>query len=227
MLLLCSVSFAGCRQSGWEETKGRGVPVGGETLDRSIYFENAQRGVIGGYRLLSDNKSGNIDKLEMIPVLYLTLNGGRDWKLLKFGNEIRGSVHGAYLSNDTILCSIDSVSLLSEDSGKTWKEISETEKAACNAEYSVPAAGRLTGTYMRDENKKYRIKEHYTYKNTVVVVCKDGETLSDYYFISKDKGKTFLFLQKDSGSNKQKYLLKDEYLLAYESPFGLQRLKLK
>ena len=60
----------GCLDSNWDLT-----PHNGEYDNLSInaiHFENADRGVIGGYTLTEDSSAKNDFKLSMIPVVYYT-----------------------------------------------------------------------------------------------------------------------------------------------------------
>jgi hypothetical protein len=222
-LLFVCISLCSCRESKWEETKGDGVPIGGETLNKVIYFENYSKGLIGGYKLMEDANSNNMDKLETIPVLYLTKNGGGDWKPILFDKNIKGSIDAVLLSGDTITCRIDSITLRSIDLGVNWKALEKANNLKIRDPYKKVVAGTLK---FKDED--YRIKEWYRHTSTIVVVCKkNGGSLTDYYFVSRNNGKDWDFLQQDYGSNKSKFLLKDQYLISYDPPYGLQRLKLK
>ena len=77
------------------------------------------------------------------------------------------------------------------------------------------------------DNIKYTIKETYKNNHATLIVCYVPESLTDYYFVSFDNGKNWKYLQSEYGSNRNKYLLEDKYLLAYQYPFGLKKLKLK
>lgn len=75
------------------------------------------------------------------------------------------------------------------------------------------------------KNDKYRIKEKYEFEKTIVIICYGKKSLTNYYFVSHNTGKNWSFLQEEYGSNRQKFLYKNLYLLSYES--RLQKLKLK
>jgi len=210
----------------WEEIKGIGTSDG-ESLQYAIYFQDTLNGIIGGYK----NIYNNTDKPINIPVLYLTQNGGKKWKPIRFDNvkidEYLNIVNDIKLTNDTILCQIGGILLQSNDLGLTWHLIEKSDQNKISEKY-FPDSHEIQNENIEFENKKYRIKESHKYKNTEVIICKNEKhSMTDYYFISKDNGNTWSFLQSEFASNKSKFLLKDEYLFAFDTQYGLQKLKLK
>ena len=213
----------GCKETKWEVVKGKGITQAGGPLNNVIYFEDFNHGIIGGYDL---KDFGSPNSPEPIPVLYLTQDGGLNWSKIEFGKCRGEGVEKVYLSNDTIICQIDTAILLSIDQGKVWKLVEEREKRVL---YKDKFPGNRYEIEVYDfvyDQENYRVKELYIFEQTKVIVCNKDNTLDDYYFVSKDKGKNWKFLQEDYGSNKNKFLYKDKYLITYEPPFGLQRLKL-
>jgi len=212
--------------SKWVEIKGIGISEG-ETLNNAIYFQDSLRGIIAGYKLVENENSKNHDKLDIFPVLYLTKNGGKDWTLINIQN-VKNEVDNVFLSGNSIICQIDSVVLKSNDLGLTWNLIEKSNYKDLSQKY-FPNSNQynISNPKFEFDNKKYDIKESYKYKNVEVIVCYGEESLTNYYFITKNNGKKWEFLQDEFGSNKKKYLLKDEYLIAFDAQYGLQKLKLK
>lgn len=214
------------KNSKWEEIRGNGISDEPMSIDEAIYFESINNGLIGGYKLIEDKKSDNVDHLEQIPVLYFTKNSGQEWILLEFENDIKGGVNNLYLSRDTIFCRVDSVILKSENLGTTWTKLNLVESRKIKEKLFNKNRYAIKNYDFEFQNKKYRVKEKYSFEKTIVIVCNGQESLTDYYFVSNDHGLNWNFAQEDVGSNKQKFLYKNEYLLTFESPYGLQRLKL-
>lgn len=211
--------------SKWNEIKGTGI-MEGETLNSAIYFQDTLNGIIGGYKLIKNENSKNFDKLDIIPVLYLTKNGGKDWKLINIENA-KDAVNNVFLSDKAIICQIDSVVLKSNDLGLTWNLVEKSSyRELSNKYFSNSNQYKISNHNFKFENTKYRIKERYKNKYAEVIVCYGKKEMTDYYFITRNNGMNWEFLQDESGSNKKKYLLKDEYLYAFDSQYGLQKLKL-
>lgn len=227
LLILSKLISCNNYNSKWEEIKGMGVS-NEETLDNAIYFQDSLRGIIGGYKLLENKNSKNFDKLDIIPVLYFTKNGGKNWKLINIKN-VEGGVDNVKLENDTIICQIDDVLYKSKNLGLTWDLIEKSSSIKISEKY-FPNSDRynILNDNFQFKNKKYRIKEIYKNKDVKVIVCYDREkSMTNYYFITKNSSENWTFLQNEFGSNKMKFILKDEYLFAYDSQYGLQKLKLK
>jgi hypothetical protein len=219
--------FAGCKNAKWEKIKGVGIPHEPMSIGNVIYFENINNGIIGGYKLIENPDSKNVDKLDMIPKAYITRTGGKVWKEISFNDSLKGQLNGFYLSNDTIMCKIDSLVIISKNYGKTWSVIPFDEYHIKKLIFQNNATPKIDYSIYY-KNIEYRIKGEYKYKNTIVVVCfSNEELLTDFYFISKNKGKNWEFLQEDYGDSRAIFLYKDEYLFAYHHYFGLERLKLK
>jgi len=223
ILLFCS-----CESSKWETIRGQGINDESKSIDNVIYFENENSGVVGGFTLISGRRSKFGVTLSPIPILYLTSDGGKKWREIKFDTTLKQSVLNAYLHLDTLICELDSVVLLSFDKGYTFRTYSDSsQRSALINKY-------IKGNKSKIKNHKFTFKENVYYKKELfqnnlasVIVCYGPETLTDYYFVSFDKGKNWTFLQKAFGDNRQRFLLKDKYLYCYRFPFGLQRLKLK
>ncbi len=214
-----------CENTKWEYIKGQDIKFG---TPEAIYFENLNNGLIGSYRLEENPKSANFDKLDMKPVIYFTKDGGKKWTLLKFNENITGGVQNLFLSKDTIYCQIDynpSRIYKSTNLGMTWNKL-DSEKSK-NIEKIVFRKNRyeIKNDVFVFKNEKYIIKEKYQLEKTIVIICYGPESLTDYFFVSHNNGKNWTFLQEEHGSNRQKFLYKDQYLLSYKS--CLQRLKLK
>lgn len=212
--------------SKWEEIKGRGISEN-ETLDNVIFFQDSLKGIIGGYKLIENVKSKNIDKLDMIPILYFTQDGGKNWKLITI-TEGKDGVDNVKLENDTIICQIDSIIYKSKDLGLTWNLLDKSNYKKISEKYFPNSyQNKIANQKFKFENKNYKIKEKYQNENAQIIVCYGEKSMTDYYFFSKDNGKKWSYLQDEFGSNKKKFLLKDEYLFAYDSQNGLQKLKLE
>lgn len=226
LFILSTLNSCNNYNSKWEEIKGSGISEN-ETLDNVIFFQDSLKGIIGGYKLIENVKSKNIDKLDIIPVLYFTQNGGKNWKLITIADQ-KYAVDNIKLENDTIICQIDSMLYKSKDLGLTWKLLEKSSSKKISEKY-FPNTNQfnISNQKFKFENKDYIIKENYQNKNVKLIVCYGEKSMTDYYFISKDYGKNWTYLQDEFGSNKRKFLLKDEYIFAYDSQYGLQKLKLK
>lgn len=223
ILLLINTS---CQKSSkWEEIEGKNIKFG---ILNAIYFEDLNNGLIGSYTLEKNSKSENYDHLEIKPLLYHTKDGGKDWTLLKFEKNIKGGVYNVFLSKDTIFCQIDydhSVLYKSTDLGKSWNKLNSTESKNIENKLFYKNRYSIKNHDFIFKNDKYRIKEKYEFEKTIVIICYGKKSLTNYYFVSHNNGKNWSFLQEEYGSNRQKFLYKNLYLLSYES--RLQKLKLK
>lgn len=229
LFLLSILSLTSCNNSKWETVKGVGINDAPKSIDQAIYFENKQRGIVAGYKLFRNKNSKDIDKVEFIPILYLTENGGRNWKQIKINPRLRGIINNVYLHGDTLICQIDhSIVLVSDDKGGKFNLIQDEDKIEVyNEKYFDFNRYAIDNDKFNFDNTEYTIKELYSNQLAILIVCYGPETLTDYYFISFDQGGKWKFLQKDYGDNRQRFLLNDELLLCYDYPFGLQKLSLK
>lgn len=210
----------------WEEIKGIGINEM-ESLGGAIYFQDSLNGIIGGYKLVENKNSKNFENIDFIPVLYITKNGGKKWESVYIEN-IKGGVDNLKLENDTILCQIGDALVKSTDEGLTWMIIEKSTFKEINTTYFKDYNQYNISNYnFKFENKNYRVKESYKYKNVEIIVCYGEKSMTDYFFITKDNGKKWEFLQDEFGSNKRKFILKDEFLFAFDIPNRLQRIKLK
>jgi hypothetical protein len=118
--------------------------------------------------------------------------------------------------------------LLSTDKGKTIDHIRDIDKCRVLKEkYFVVNRYNIDDPDFEFKNIQYVVKEIYENEYSTVIVCYGPETLTDYYFVSFDKGRNWKYLQKDYGNVRERFLYKDKYLYSYNYPFGLNRLKLK
>jgi hypothetical protein len=228
LYLFIILLFCSCDNSKWETIQGHGINDEPKSIDNAIYFENENSGVVGGFTLVSDNASQNAVKLSPVPTLYLTADAGKNWREIKFDSRLKQSVNNMYLHLDTLVCELDSVVLLSFDKGYNFRTYSDSvQRAALISKYIKDNKSQIEIHNFYFKGKSYSIKELFQNNLASVIVCYGPETLTDYYFVSFDKGKNWTFIQKDFGDNRQRFLLKDKYLYCYRFPFGLQRLKLK
>lgn len=227
ILLLYTILVSSCDSSKWETIKGSGISDEPKSIGKVIYFENENSGVVGGYTLVEDTNSDNDSGLSPRPVLFITRDGGKNWTQVPFSSNLKGSVGNAYLRGDTLIFQIDSAVFLSSDGGKHNLLLPDSigqdiiRKNFSTNRYAIEQHDFL------HNNKQYYIKETYQNEFAIVNVCHGDETLTDYYFVSFDKGDTWTFLQKTFGDNRARFLLEDKFLYSYDFPFGLQRLKLK
>ncbi|TRW25982.1 hypothetical protein FMM05_07100 [Flavobacterium zepuense] len=224
--IILFITLISCRHSKWEETVALGIFEEPESLD-PIYFQDSLNGIIGGYKLIHNDDSKNIDKLDAYPVAYMTKNGGRNWKPIPFDANINNGTDDILLSGDTITCLIDSMLIRSYDLGLHWNVVEQSNLNDLRNKYFPNAYHHILYRDFEFGDKKYTVKESYTFKAVEVIICHGEEAMTDHYFISRNSGKDWTFLQKDAGSNKRKFLLDDLYLITYEPPYGLQKLKLK
>ncbi len=219
--------LSSCDNSQWETIRGNGINHDPKTIDKAIYFENENRGLVGGYTLVKD-KNDTVDGLLLTPALFLTEDGGKNWNEIKLNSSIRASVDNVFLHHDTIICQLDAEILFSTDRGKTFQRLNNSLEKQLIADHHFN-----TNRYDIEDHdflfkdKKYRINERYKNDFAIVIVCSGEKTLIDYYFVSYDKGITWKYLQNLYGDNKARYLLHDKFLYCYDFQFGLQRLKLK
>ncbi|WP_396153172.1 hypothetical protein [Flavobacterium sp.] len=226
LFILLTLISCNSYNSKWEEIKGSGISEN-ETLNNVIFFQDSLKGIIGGYKLIENVKSKNIDKLDIIPILYFTQDGGKNWKLITIAGGKDG-VDNVKLENDTIISQIDSIIYKSKDLGLTWNLLDKSNYKK-NSEKYFPNSNqyKISNQKFKFKNKNYKIKEKYQNENAQIIVCYGEKSMTDYYFISKDNGKKWRYLLDEFGSNKKKFLLKDEYLFAYDTQNGLQKLKLE
>lgn len=228
LYLLCALFFFGCDNSKWETIYGRGINDEPKSIDNVIYFEDENNGVVGGYTLISDSTAQNDFKLSQIPTLYLTTDGGETWRQIHFDTNIKQSVYNSYLHLDTLVCELDSLVLFSTDKGITFQTYRDSaQRVAILKKYIKANKSRIGNDNFQHKGRNYTIKELYENNLASVIVCYGPETMTDYYFVSFDQGRSWTFLQKDFGDNRQRFLLKDKYLYCYDFPFGLQKLSLR
>lgn len=223
--ILIMINTSCRRNSRWEEIDSKDIKFG---ILNAIYFEDLNNGLIGSYGLEENPKSNNYDHLEITPVLYHTKDGGKEWTLLKFDKNIKGGVYNVFLSRDTILCQIDynpSVVYKSTNLGAIWNKLNSNQSKIIEKKLFNKNRYEIKNHNFKFKDDEYRIKEKYYFGKTTVIICYGKESLTDYFFVSHDNCKNWVFLQEDQGSNKQKFLYKDQYLFSYEN--RLQRLKLK
>jgi hypothetical protein len=226
--ILILIFLSSCDNSRWETIRGNGINDEPKSIHNVIYFENENHGIVGGFTLTKENKAKNINGFVSVPTLFLTEDGGKNWKAIEFNSKLRTSVDHAYLKGDTLICQLDSIVLLSTDKGEKFKIINNSEEKNKIIDYLFKANRYdIKDHDFLFKNKKYYIKEHYQNDYAIVIVCYGEKTLTDYYFASFDKGNTWIFLQESFGDNKARYLYEDKFLYCYDFPFGLHRLKLK
>ena len=228
LTILTFILLSSCDNSHWQTIKGDGINNEPKSIDNVIYFENEQNGLVGGYTLIEDKNVKTADGLVFIPTLFLTEDGGKNWKEVKFNSALRTTVDNAYLHGDTLICQLDSIVLFSLDKGKNFQTIDNpTERIRITKQHFSTNRYEIKNHDFIFKDKKYYIKERYQNDLAIVIVCYGEKTLTDYYFASFDKGKSWTYLQDLFGDNKAKYLLGDKFLYCYDFPFGLQKLKLK
>jgi hypothetical protein len=225
---LIVIIFCGCDNSKWETIRGRGINDKPKSIDNVIYFEDENNGIVGGYTLISDTNAQNDFKLSQLPTLFLTTDGGGNWREIHFDPTIKQSVRNAYLHLDTLICLTDSLVFFSTDKGINFRTYKDSIKRnIIIRKFIKDNKSEIKDDDFHFKGTKYSIKEHFKNDLASVIVCNGPETMTDYYFVSFDKEIAWTFLQKDFGDNRQRFLLKDKFLYSYDFPFGLQRLKLK
>lgn len=218
----------GCKDSKWETIKGSGINDEPKTIDKAIYIENLNNAVIGGYTIVFDKSSKNPDHTVLIPTLYLTNDGGKNWKAIHFDKNIKTSIDKVYLNLDTLICQTDSAILFSINKGLSFKQIKDSiEYKTISNKYFFYDKYDIKNSAFTYQNENYSIREKYKNQHATVIVCSGPKTLTDYYFVSFDNEKSWKYLQNDFGDNRERFLYEDKYLYSYAFPFGLQRLKLK
>jgi hypothetical protein len=223
LILLC-----GCDNSKWETIKGSGINDEPKSIDNVIYFENENSGLVGGYKLIEERNAKTADGLVLIPTLFITEDGGNNWNEVKFSPMLRTSVDNVYLHGDTLICKLDTLLLFSTEKGKSFRTINDSlKKRTIIGRHFKENRYDISDHDFFYKDKKYYIKERYQNDLAIVIVCYGAKTLTDYYFVSFDKGNTWTYLQDLFGDNKARYLFEDKFLFCYDFPFGLQRLKLK
>lgn len=227
VLIIITMNSSCIRKSKWEEIDGKNITF---NVPDAIYFESINNGLVGSFGTEENPNSKNYAHLDMKPVLYLTKDAGASWKLLNFDNNIFGGVSNLYLSKDTIYCKIaydSSIVYGSYNLGQTWNKLDSIESKYVEKNLFRKSRYEIENHDFVFESEKFWVKEKFEFENTIVIVCHGNEALTDYFFVSYNNGKDWSFLQKDFGSNRQKFLFRDQYLFSYESPYGLQKLKLK
>jgi len=217
-ILFCFISFVvfnGCDGSKWETIDGNGISEESKDIEKAIYFEDENKGIVGGYTF---KDSSNV----RIPIAYMTTDGGKKWKELRFDSLTNSGVTNLYLHGDSLICETHLVKLISIDGGKTFNAYKDSFKIF-NPSQNIGSSSR----WFEFEGKRYATNEHYENALASVIICSDNKTLTDFYFASFDKGKNWNFIQKELGDNRAKFLLEDKYLYRYHLPLGLQRLSLK
>jgi hypothetical protein len=226
--LVTPVLFGSCDNSKWQTIYGKGINDEPKSVDNVIYFENENSGVVGGYTLVEDSNAHNDVKLSQVPTLFLTSDGGKNWREIKFNSTLKQSVRNAYLHKDTLICELDSLILFSTDKGLSFNSyVDSLKRITLIKNYLKENKSLIENDSFHHKGTNYYIKELFQNDHASVIVCKGPEVMTDYYFVSFDKGTSWNFLQKDFGDNRQRFLLDDKFLFSYDFPFGLQKLKLK
>ena len=72
LFLFLSILLFSCKydNSKWETSKDNSKVDG--TVENAIYFQDTLRGIIGGFKLVENIKSKNLDNLDCIPIIYFT-----------------------------------------------------------------------------------------------------------------------------------------------------------
>jgi hypothetical protein len=217
-----------CNNSNWETIEGIGIDEGAKSIDNAIYFENENKGVVGGYELVTDPNAKNDFKMSEIPILYLTEDGGKNWKKIHIDKTIKQNIQNAYLHFDTLICETESLVLLSVNKGGSIQSISDSSQRNLLIKKYLKTNNLENGrNFLLYQGTKYIISERYQNEFASALICYGPELMTDYYFVSFDKGMTWSFLQKDFSDNRKKFLVGAKFLYRYYFPFGLQRLKLK
>lgn len=225
---LLTALISSCNGSNWKTIEGNGIDNRPKSIGNAIYFENENRGLIGGYNLIKDPNANNDFGLSMKPLLFSTNDGGKNWSKIQFETALNGGIRAVFLKGDTIVCKIDSSIFLSSDGGKRLRLISGSieQKIFIKKHFNANRFDIKDRKFIYKE-RRYYVKETYDNGFAKLNICKSGETLTDYYFVSRDNGKTWTFLRKDFSDNLAKFLLEDKFLYKYHYPFGLLRLSIK
>jgi hypothetical protein len=222
------IQCCSCNNSKWETIHGQGINDEPKSIDNVIYFENENNGVVGGYTLINDSNAQNDFKLSQIPTLYLTTDAGKNWTEVHFDSTIKQSVRNAYLHFDTLICQTDSLLLFSTDKGNNFRTYTDSsQRFALIGKYIKENKSEIKDDKFEFNGTSYYIKELFQNSLASVIVCKSQEKMTDYYFVSFDKSRSWTFLQKAFGDNRQRFLLENKFLYCYDFPFGLQRLELR
>lgn len=228
IILSILITASGCGDSKWTTIKGKGIDDSPKSISNTIYFENKNRGVVGGYILeYLEGEERELENLRPIPTMYLTNDGGLNWKKLHFNSTVKEGLTHSYLNLDTLVCLTSSFAFISTDKGENFKVISELNKREIVKDKYFNKNIKAQSKSFTYNGIDYRIKEHYRNEYAYIVVCYGPETLTDYFFISYDEGKEWDLLQEDFGNNYARFLVKDQYLYQYQFPFGLKKMKLK
>jgi len=220
--------FYSCDNSKWETIPGQGIIDESASIEKVIYIENENNAVIGGSILISDSNSQYAVKLSEIPTLYLTTDAGKNWTEIHFDSTIKQSIRNAYLHFDTLVCQTDSLLLFSIDKGRNFRTYSDSiQRITLISKYIKDNKSEIEDHKFNYKGVYYYVKELYQNNLASVIVCNGQETMTDYYFVSFDKGKSWTLLQKAFADNRQRFLLEDKFLYCYIFPYGLQRLKLR
>lgn len=220
--------LASCDESKWKTIAGTGIDSEAKSISEVIYFENANRGLIGGYSwIVNPDTTG--DSLLYKPEMYMTSDGGNKWTQLKFPAGLRGSLNQAYLGHDTLICEVEGKLLFSINQGQKFIAITDSvEIETTKQKYFNASRYKIPDHYFQHEKKNYYIKERYTNPTcTLLIGYKSDEISTDFYFVSLDHEKTWKLVQTTSGDNNARYLLGNDQLMAYYFPEGLKLLKLK
>lgn len=227
-LLLTLVLLVACDNSKWETIKGEGINDDPKSVEKVIYFENENNGLVGGSKWVVDKKAKTADGLVAVPLLFITSDGGKHWREIKFSPSYSTAVENACLHGDTLICQLDTTVLRSTDKGKNLYPITDSlEKTKIKALHFAANRYDIEKYDFTFRGKKYRIKERYQNNFATVLVCYGEKGLTDYYFVSFDRGRTWKYLQETTGDNKARYLLEGKFLYCYDFLFGLRRLKLR
>ncbi len=111
LYILTPILLFGCDNSKWETIKGNGINDDPKSIDNVIYFENIYNGLVGGYTLIEDRKTKTADSLVLIPTLFLTEDGGKNWNEVNFNPTLRNSNDNVYRHGDTLICQLDTLLL--------------------------------------------------------------------------------------------------------------------
>lgn len=221
--------LSSCYDAKWETIRGNGIDETAKSIEEVIFFENEFNGLVGGYSLMADNHAQkNHVSLTSTPALFITKDGGLNWKEVKFGTMRNQAVINAAMYHDTLFCKTDSFILFSKNSGHDLEIVKDSStRQHIIARLTKPNRYTLNDRKFHFDGKDYSITERFQNDLATVIICSDSKTLTDYYFVSYDREKNWSFLQKTFGDNRERFLLGDKFLYCYHFPLGLKRLKLK